>query len=376
MNLIKDVHSYMVAIRRDLHQHPEIGFDLPRTSSLVASELKKLGLAVKEGVGITADLNVGGKTTIALRADMDALPIQELSNSSYKSRTPNKAHLCGHDAHTAMLLGAATVLSKMPLKNNVRFIFQPNEEQFPGGAAPMIDEGALDGVNAIYALHVWPTLPVGKYGICLGPAMAQPDSFTVTITGCGGHAAAPHAAIDPIAIASSIVSELNRHKIKDGILTITQIHGGSTYNVIPQTCTFAGTVRTYDKGTQDHIRKMLDDICKKVTTHFGASYETTYVEGYPVTFNHEESVRDVLAIATKLVGKDHVDFPAKNVMFGEDFGYYTQKVKGCFIHLGCRNEEKGITRMLHDPYFDIDEECLIHGAAMHVALGSNAGTSH
>lgn len=378
--LAKSIHQELIDRRRDFHMNPEIGFDLERTAGIVSKELTSYGLQVKTDIGKTgviADLLIPhAKKRIALRADMDALPIQELNESSYKSCVPMKAHLCGHDAHTAMLLGAAKLLSKMhdQLDVNIRFIFQPSEEAWPGGASLMIQEGALDHVDEIYGLHVWPTLATGKYGICVGPTMAQADGFTITVTGRGGHAAAPHTAIDPILIATEIVKNLqsiipsNVNANDNAILTVTQIHGGSSYNAIPDSCFLTGTVRTYHKNVQLTIKKRIEEVVKGIASAYGGEGVIDYQEGYPIVYNHEQEALKVREMGTKLVGESQIDFPAQKVLFGEDFAYYTQKTKGCFIHLGCRNEAKGVTRMLHDPRFDIDEDCLIYGTAMHLAL--------
>lgn len=380
ISLAKEIHKDLISLRRDFHMNPEIGFDVHRTAEIVAKELEKYGIAVKRNVGktgVVGDLVVpNAKKRIALRADMDALPIQELNTVPYKSLIPMQAHLCGHDAHTAMLLGAARILSSIrnEIDANVRFIFQPSEEVWPGGAPGMIQDGVLDGVDEIYGQHVWPTLSVGKYGVCPGPAMAQPDGFDIVITGKGGHAAAPHAAIDPIVVASHVIQSLqsivsrNVNPNDSAVLTITQIHAGSSYNVIPESCHFAGTVRTYDKNVQKMIRRRIEEIVDAITRSHGAVGEIKYYEGYPVTYNHADASQKIKSIASSLVGESKVDFPAQQVMFGEDFAYYTQKVKGCFIHLGCRNEAKGITQMLHDPRFDIDEECLVYGTALHVDI--------
>ncbi len=362
----------MVALRRDFHMHPEIGFEVERTAGIVADELKKYGLSVKTEVGktgVVADLHCGAKKTIALRADMDALPIQEMSEVPYKSKIPMRAHLCGHDAHTALLLGTAETLSSMECPVNVRFIFQPSEEVWPGGAPAMIKDGALDGVDEIYAFHVWPTLPVGHYGVCLGPAMAQPDAFDIKIRGKGGHAAAPHTAVDPIVIASELVQRFqtiisrNLDPSESAVLTVTQLHAGSAYNVIPEECSLSGTVRTYTQEAKGCIVKRMHEIVESYEEPIVIDFQ--YMDGYPATVNHEREACWVAEVATNLVGENRVDFPAQKVMFGEDFAYYLEKVKGCFIHLGCRNGE---LRMLHDPRFDLDEACMEHGVALFVQL--------
>jgi amidohydrolase len=382
LQLAGDIHQEMIARRKDFHMHPEIGFEVHRTAGIVARQLVEYGLVVKTDVGktgVVADLFVPGATSrVALRADMDALPIQELNDVPYKSCIPMRAHMCGHDAHTAMLLGAAKILAnhRDKLTRHVRFIFQPSEEIWPGGAPGMIQEGALKEVDEIYALHVWPTLQVGHYGICVGPTMAQADGFDIIITGKGGHAASPQSVIDPIVIAGQVVQALqtivsrNVNPNDNAVVTITQIHAGSSYNVIPDSCTIAGTVRTYDPAVQQLIRRRIDEIVQGIVKANNGQGFVKYLEGYPPLFNHQDAALAAKDIALSLVGEQSVDFPAQKVMFGEDFAYYAKEVKGCFIHLGCRNAAKGFTHLLHEPLFDIDEECLVYGAALHVALGS------
>lgn len=381
--LARSIYPEMVECRRDFHMNPEIGFDVQRTAAVVAQKLNSYGLRVKTGVGktgVVGDLIVPNATKcIALRADMDALPMDELNDKPYKSKIPLKAHMCGHDAHTAMLLGAAKILAslKNTLKANVRFVFQPSEELFPGGAPFMIKDGVLESVDEIYALHVWPTLPVGHYGICVGPAMAQGDGFSVTINGRGGHAAAPHLTVDPIVISAQIIQSfqniISRHvdPLDSAVITVAKIHGGTANNVIPDSCTFSGGVRTCSGDQQKFIRKTMEDIVHTVAAMYGAKGELSYVEGYPVTYNHEGLAAHAKEIAAQIVDKTSIDYPAKKMMGGEDFSYYAQKVKGCFIQLGCRNEAKGITHMLHDSRFDIDEDCMVYGTALHIKLAAS-----
>lgn len=376
LNHAKALHDEMIEWRRDLHMHPEIGFEVHRTAQIVAQKLEKLKLKVKRNIGITgvvADLNVpGAKKTIALRADMDALPIQEKNDVPYKSIMPNKAHLCGHDAHTAMLLGAATILTQIKdqLNTNVRFIFQPNEEALPGGAPAMIKDGALENVDAIYALHVWPTLNVGHYGICIGPAMAQPDSFDIFITGRGGHAAAPHTTINPIIVGTQIIQAIQNittstvSPLDSAVVTLTLFQSGNCYNVVTDTCHIAGTVRTYSKDVQQKIKQKLKDIVTGVSSSFGATGQLNYIDGFPVTYNDESIAESVSRIASNMVGQEKIDYPAQRAMFGEDFAYFAEQVEGCYIHLGCRNESKGFVNMLHHPEFNIDEDCLVYGSAL------------
>ena len=373
----------IVAIRRDIHRHPEIGFEVQRTAGIAAAELEKLGITVRTGVGktgVVGDLEVPGATRrIALRADMDALPMQEQSNPPYKSIFDGKAHMCGHDAHTAMLIGAARVLNEMKdrLKANVRFIFQPNEENLPGGAPAMIEDGVLEGVDEIFGLHVWPLVDTGKFSICEGPALGQPDTFYITILGKGGHAAVPQITVDPIVIGAQFIANLqsivarNVDPLDSAVVSVTQFHAGTTHNVIPQSAEIVGTVRTFRKDTQRMIRNQLKNMLAAVTSMHQAEYRFEYDGGYPVTFNHAQSVQKALQATRTLAGEAHVIYPETPVLGGEDFAFYAEKIPGCFVFLGIRNPAKDIVYMCHDPRFDIDEPAMVQGMALHAMLAMN-----
>lgn len=376
LNQCRSHFKDIVAIRRDIHQHPEIRFDVERTAGIAANALIKLGIKVKTGIGrtgVTGDLDVPSATKrIGLRADMDALPIQEQTEVPFKSKIDGKAHLCGHDAHTAMLIGTARILShfKNELTTNIRFIFQPCEEAFPGGAEAMIEDGVLDGVDEIYGLHVFPLFPVGQYATCNGPMLAQSDTFEITITGRGGHAAFPHLTVDPIILgtqfvnaAQSIVSR-NTNPLDSAVVSITEFHGGDTKNVIPPNVVIGGTVRTLDKDVQLSIRTQIEKILTGITNSNDATYSFTYKEGCPVTYNHDPCVETAVKIGEMIVGEDNVNYPILPILGGEDFACYSQEIPACFIMVGAGNEEKGIVNMCHHPQFDIDEDCMIYGMAL------------
>ena len=380
----------IVAIRRDIHQYPELGFDVHRTAGIAADALRALNIPVRTGIGrtgVVGDLEVpGASKRIALRADMDALPIQELTDVPYKSKIDGKAHLCGHDAHTAMLIGAARILSHLRehLKTHVRFIFQPSEEALPGGAPAMIADGALEDVDEIYGIHVFPLYTVGEYATCLGPMLAQSDTFQITLTGRGGHAAFPHLTVDPIVIAAQFVTALqsviarNVDPLDSAVISVTQLHGGdadlqnglagAALNVIPPKVLIGGTVRTLQKSVQKRVRGQLERILAGLADAHSATYTFTYQEGYPVTYNHEPCVTTAFSTASELVGEDNLVFPMSPILGGEDFGYYSQKIPACFVMVGAGNEEKGIVNMCHHPQFDIDENCMIYGMALLVSL--------
>ena len=376
-------YDEIVSIRRDIHMYPETGFNVHRTAGIVEKQLKNLGLKVKTGIGqtgVVGDINISGATKrIALRADMDALPMQEIGNPDYKSRIDGKAHMCGHDAHTAMLIGAAKIISKLKseLKTNVRFIFQPSEEQFPGGASAMIKDGVLDSVDQIYGLHVWPLMEIGQFAICPGPAFGQPDVFEIEIKGKGGHAAFPHLTTDPIVVSSQFVSMLqsissrNVDGLESAVISVTQFHSGTANNVIPEMVKLSGTVITLKKEVQIKVRHRIEELLGGITSAHGATYNLSYQEGYPVTYNHQQCITEALSVAERIVDSDNVFYPYSPVLGGEDFGYYSQKIPACFIFLGAGNQAKNIVSMCHDPRFDIDEECLVYGMAMHAGLVIN-----
>lgn len=376
-------YNDIVAIRRDIHQHPELRFDVERTAGIAADALDSLGIGVKTGIGqtgVVGDLEASGATRrIALRADMDALPIQELTDVPYKSKIDGKAHLCGHDAHTAMLIGTARILAhfKDELKANIRFIFQPCEEAYPGGAQAMISDGVLEDVDEIYGLHVFPLFPVGEYATCTGPMLAQSDIFDITITGRGGHAAFPHLTVDPVVMGAQFVnaaqSIVSRHvnPLDSAVVSITEFHAGDTKNVIPASIKLGGTVRTLDANVQKNVSARLENLLAGIVKANEATYTFNYQEGCPVTYNHEPCVETVLSAARSLVGEENVNYPISPILGGEDFACYSQRVPACFVMVGAGNVQKGIVNMCHHPQFDIDETCMIYGMALTVSLGLN-----
>lgn len=375
----QDIFDEIVKIRRDIHQHPETGFDVVRTATLAAEELKRCGIKVCYDPienGVIGDITVPGATRrIALRADMDALPMQEEGMPPYRSLVDGKAHMCGHDVHTAMLIGAARILSSRAtdLKVNVRFLFQPSEEILPGGAPGMIRNGALEGVDEIYALHVWPALDTGMIGICKGQTMAQADTFDIIIKGRGGHAAAAHLTIDPIVIGSQVVTAFQSivsrsvNALDSAVVSVTQFHAGSADNVIPSTAHLNGTVRTYSKEVNRTVRQQMEAILSGICNAFGANYELHYHEGYPPLINHEKACERAMSAALTFSQEKQVLYPATCALFGEDFAYYCEKVPGCFIQLGCRNESIDCSYPLHHSKFNADEQC--------IAIGMNLLTS-
>jgi amidohydrolase len=369
--------EYVRLIRRELHRFPEIGTELPRTRALVLRELGKLDLVVRADVGggIVADL--GGpqdSPRIALRADMDALPIQEESGLEFASEIAGQGHLCGHDAHTAMLLGAARLLSgnRDSLRAGVRFLFQPNEEFQPGGARAMIEAGCLDGVDAVYGLHVWPGQPTGWFGTRTGPLMARPDVFSITLTGKGGHASAPHQCIDPILAGCHMVTALQgivsrRIAPHDrAVLSVTRFEAGNSYNTIPDKAFLQGTVRALAEETGNFVQAQMQEIVGNLAQGMGVKAELDYVRGFPVVVNEAASTARAVELLRRI--SDNVEDGIEPVMAGEDFSYYLKHVPGCFIFMGCGACAADGRGGLHSACFCLDEDCLTWGVAALVGL--------
>ena len=375
MNPLKEalkIKDQIIAWRRDFHMHPELGYEEERTSKIVEEHLREWGYTIKRvGTGIIADIGNGEKK-IALRADMDALPVQEENDVPYKSRTPGKMHACGHDAHTAMLLGAAKIIAehKEELPNKVRLIFQPAEEG-GNGALKMIEGGGLEGVDAIFGLHVWMELASGIVGIREGPVMAGVGRFDVEIEGKGGHGASPHETIDPVPIAAqailafqTIISR-NLNPLESGVVSVGAIKGGEAFNVIPERVYMNGTYRFFTQETKKLIEKRIEEVLKGIVLANNASYKLKIKEVAPPTINDPQMASLAKRVAQKLGLK--VDDVPKS-MGSEDFAFYLQKVPGAFIALGIKNEEKGITHPHHHPKFNVDEEVLPLGTALEVGL--------
>lgn len=373
-NAIKDE---LIAIRRDIHANPEIGLEEIRTSGIVEQKLRGLGLEVKTGIGITGVIGTlygshPGKTLL-LRADMDCLKMTELNEAPYKSKREGFMHACGHDAHTTWLLGAAMILSELKgnLHGNVKFLFQPAEET-DGGAERMILAGAMENptVDAVIGAHVWPLYDSGKIAIKTGPMMAAPDMFKLKIYGKGGHGAEPHRSIDPIAIGCQVYMGLQTivsrkvDPIDSVVLSVTTFHGGSAHNVIPDHVEMEGSVRTLTKELRKKVPELMDQIIKGITEAHGGRYELEYIPYYPPVIN-DAVITDVIeAAGLHILGDGNVERMPAPTMGSEDFSYFQEHVPGSFFIVGTRNPEKGITALLHNPYFDIDEDILHLSAAV------------
>lgn len=372
--------DWIVGLRRTLHRFPELMYEEVKTSQLVCDTLDQLGINYERGIAVTgvfATLGTGESPCIALRADMDALPIHEETDVPFRSEVDGKMHACGHDCHTAMLLGAAKLLREREseLRGTVRLLFQPAEEGGAGGKR-MRDEGALDnpGVERIFGLHVWPKLPTGTIGSRAGTFLAAAGEVEITIHGKGGHAATPHLCIDPVVTAAKVITELQTiisrslDPLDSGVISITTVHGGEAYNVIPETVRLSGTIRAL---TMDRFR-WLQDRVKSLAAQVAAANDCSatiefHGEAYPPTVNDAAVWSDVQDIGAELLGREAVhEIPP--VMGGEDFAFYAERVPGCFVGLGVSNEATGCTYHVHHPKFKVDEDALPIGSALHACF--------
>lgn len=376
---VKEVESYIIKCRRDLHKIPEIGFDLPKTSAYVANELKNMGIEFQQNIGISGIVaiirgNKEGKT-IALRADMDALPIKEETGLEFASKNGNM-HACGHDAHTATLLGVAKVLSenKNEINGNVKLIFQPAEEG-PGGAKPMLDDGAFENpkVDAVIGLHVGnlaDNVRKGTIIVCYDNMMACLDRFKVKLIGKGCHGAYPQTGVDPVVMTSyflaAIQSIISREiaATDSAVITVGKINGGQAYNIIPEYVELEGTVRAVDQNIRENVDKRLKEITKGITESMRGTYEYDYTYGYPPVVNDEEFTKNFVESAKKVIPEEDIIVMKKPSMGGEDFAYYLQEVPGTFIFLNNPEPVDGQCYPHHNPKFNIDESLLIRGAAL------------
>ncbi|HZW49056.1 MAG TPA: amidohydrolase [Bacillota bacterium] len=374
VRLADQFQPQLVELRRRIHRHPELGFQEIKTAALVAETLQGLGLEATRNVAITGVVGLlRGSTdgpTVALRADMDALPIQELNETGYKSQEPGVMHACGHDVHTASLLGAAMILVSLKehIKGNVKFIFQPAEEG-PGGALPMIAAGVLENpkVDYIFGAHVWHDVPAGSIAAQAGPIMAAPDNFTITITGRGGHGAQPHLCIDALAVAVQFISGLQQivsrktNPFDPVVLTIGQMTAGVRGNVIAEQAVLNGTLRTLNKTTQINCQKWMEDILAATCSAYGATYTLTYTEQYDITASDTALTEQLIVSACAVLGSEHVITQLEPSMGGEDFSFFMKDIPGVYYRLGIGDREKGLYPIHHNR-FDVNENALAVGA--------------
>ena len=376
--LAKAIREDIIAIRHDIHQHPELSFQEERTAQKVETYLKGLGLETHRisntGVWAMIQGEAGPGKTLALRADLDALPIQEATQKDYKSVNDGVMHACGHDVHTSALLGAATILVqlKAQLKGQIKLIFQPGEEKLPGGASLLIKEGVLSHppVDAIIGQHVMPLIPSGKVGFRQGLYMASTDEIYITIHGKGGHGAMPHLCVDPVAITAQLLVNLQQivsrqaKPILPTVLSFGKLysHGGAT-NVIPNAVSVEGTLRTLDESWRAEVKTLISKMCHSIAEANGAKAEVRIENGYPFLKNDEALTSFLTQAAKTYMGETQVE-PLDIWMAAEDFAYYSQEVPACFYRLGTRNEAKGIVSSVHTNTFDIDEDAIEDGCGL------------
>lgn len=375
----ESMRNQVIAWRRHLHQHPELSFHERETSQFVFDTLTAFGgleLSRPTPTSVMARLlgGAGPGPVLAMRADMDALPILEANTHDFVSTSPGVMHACGHDGHTAMLLGAVKVLvgHRDQLRGEVRFLFQHAEELYPGGASQMVAAGALDGVEMVIGAHLWLSMSFGKVGVKAGPLMAALNTFRITIEGAGGHAAIPQQTIDPIVTAAEVVTSLqhvvsrNVDPLASAVISVTQINGGTTTNVIPGAVEMAGTVRTFDPALRQRIPELMERVVAGICAAHGATHKWTFEPGYAAVDNDATASDLVRRAVRRALGPD-VLVEARPTMGAEDFSAYQQAKPGAFFFIGARNEERGIVHPHHHERFDLDERALDYGTRIFVA---------
>ena len=378
LDLFRADHAEITAIRRDIHAHPELAFEEHRTAALVADRLETLGIETHRGVGQTGVVGVlragTSKRAIGLRADMDALPIHEKNDFAHHSRHAGRMHACGHDGHTAMLLGAAAHLARHPdFDGTVYFLFQPAEEG-EGGAPAMIEDGLFERfpMEAVFGLHNWPGQPLGHIAVHHGPVMACADRFDIEIRGHGAHAAMPHQGVDPVLAGTALVQALqsvvsrNADPQDAAVLSVTQFHAGDAYNVIPDVARIGGTVRAFRPEVRAQVEAAMQRICTGIGAAFGANVNFEYRRGYPPTINTPPEADFCIQVAAEVCGESHVLIDPKPSMGAEDFSYFLQEKPGCYVWLGNGPGEGGCT--LHNPHYDFNDEAIPYGVAYWVRL--------
>ena len=378
------LYEQMVDNRRHLHRNPEVSFKEFNTTEYIVTRLVQLGYRVERPLetGCVAILEVDNptKSAIALRADIDALPMQEEGDhkKDFLSTNPGVAHCCGHDVHTANLLGVATYLadSKNDLKRNVVLIFQPGEEKLPGGGNLITQTGILErlGVKSIFGLHTYPGLPAGEIAVKAGPLMASTNEVDIRIYGKGGHAAAPHEVVDPVMIAANVINQLQTvvsrlmRPTDPAVVSITSIHAGTAYNVIPELVEMKGTVRAFSMETTLKIEERMRSIVESVAVMHGGRGELDFRHGYPAVINNDKSTEQFVALATAALGADRVHILKDPIMAGEDFAFYQQRIPGTFFFLGSGGEKTGSVWPWHHPRYNADETSMRTGFALMIKL--------
>lgn len=369
--------QHITDVRHDLHAHPELGYQEFRTCEVVKRELKDAGIQFADGLAggtgvlgyLPATGNPESARTVALRADMDALPITENTGEPYSSQTPGVMHACGHDGHTSIMIGTARALAQVERPNNLLFLFQPAEEGGAGGRR-MCEDGVLQGrvlgkpADIIFGLHCFPMLQVGQMATCTGPMLASADQFVIKVTGKGGHAAMPHLGVDPIVVASHIVVALqsiasrNVSALDSVVVTIGMVKAGTANNIIPDTAELIGTLRTLKEETRRQAQERINEIATQIAAAFGATAEVEMEDGYPVTFNEPSAARWLRGALGSAFGSGLIPQDVPPVMGGEDFSFYGREVPACFYWLGLLGEDQDSYPNLHAPEFDFNDRAL------------------
>lgn len=363
---------------KHFHRFPELAHLEVETSAFIREKLKTWGYQVSscgESTGVLAVLSKGDGPVVALRADMDALPIVERTEHGFASENPGLMHACGHDAHMAIVLGVAKTLATSDFRGTVKFLFQPAEESPPGGAIGMIEAGALENprVHRIFGLHVNPSLSTGTVGVKSGVLMASPDDFLIKIKGRGGHGAKPHLAVDPITVAAQVILALQNiisrrvDPLEPTVLSFGSIHGGEVYNVIPEEVVIKGTIRTLEAQVAKEIKALIEETLAGVTHAYGATYAFNYIKGYPPLINNSEVTNRAQVLLSELLGKDKVVALNRPSMGGEDFAHYLNQIPGAFLFLGIKPETSE-SHPWHHPCFEVDQEALLVGHNVLLAL--------
>ncbi len=380
MNIIPEIaarEADIVAWRHAIHAHPELAYEEHRTADLVAERLNAWGLDVHRGLattGVVGTIVNGDGPVIGLRADMDALPIHEANEFDYKSRHDGKMHACGHDGHTAMLLGAAQYLAESrEFEGTIRFIFQPAEEA-ARGARVMMDEGLFEmfPVEAVFGMHNWPGLDIGRFAMRPGPMMASLDCFDITITGHGTHGALPHHGVDPVMVAAQVVSAVqtivsrNADPLRAAVISVTKIHGGDAHNIIPGEVTLGGGIRCFENDMRSLLKTRLVEVVEGVCASLGASGQVEFGTEYPAVINRSEAIALSAEVATEIVGAANVEADSDPVLGSEDFAFMLEEIPGCYIFIGNGAGEGNC--MIHNPGYDFNDAAAVVGATYWVRL--------
>ncbi|MBP1310011.1 amidohydrolase [Paenibacillus sp. 1182] len=371
----------MVEWRRHLHKNPEISFQESKTAAFVADKLESWGIEIRRqvgGHGVVGTIR-GAKPgpVVLLRADMDALPIQDEKECEYRSSVDGAMHACGHDGHTSALLGTAYYfsLNRDELQGEIRLLFQPAEELLPGGAVSVIKDGVLEGVDVIYGIHLWTPFPVGTAASCAGPLMAAADDFYIEITGKGGHGGMPQSTNDSVVAGSALVIQLQSivsrsvDPLRPAVLTVGTIQGGSAQNVIAETCRLSGTIRTFDEETRTVMKERLHEVTELTAATYGTTAQVRYIMGYPPVVNDAHEAHRFFNEAKSVFGEENVQ-EASKLMPAEDFAYYLERVPGCFMFVGAGNPVKGAVYPHHHPKFDFDEDAMINAVRLFIAMST------